>query len=353
MNISPSVAEDWDKRPVSFNNKTLGINLPWETGSDVSYINTSYDSNVIQTELDAIYTTGVRKIRTFITVDAVYEYSGGADGDFTINAAAAANVADYLGRIEAKGMQVILVMAHHGNTSSQPASLDGHVQWSLFQTEAGRQKYAAIYADFVQRFSTCGCIMAWELMNEPYGGGTNMGFSSYATSLSLTEDEVHEWLKLMYSTVKDGTPAGTIVCFSEYQEEEQEKYQTFNDGFRATYIDDCTDVFSMHIYRPGASYMADFRTLNSKPKWLIEVGHLNYSDPNAESHPIAGNNELYTKRNAPATRDIMRKALNSGFELIMPWSASDNDHIIKYNADSSYSLGNFGQWIKSTLADRS
>ena len=337
----------WDERKVHFTPDNLGLNFPWQHGSGVDWLS-HYDSAHVQTDLDFLVSMGVKHIRTWLPLDGCYSYSGGADGTFTESPTQMAAAHDFLSRVDISGLKLIVVLAD-GNSATQPASLDGKVQWSLFKTPAGRAKYMALFTDFVTQMRDYTCIYAWETMNEPYGSGTQYGFSAYANSLSISLADVRTFLISAYNVVKAADPS-RLVTFSEYEEEEQAKYRVFSDEtFRRTFIEPATDVYSMHVYRPSASMLADFRGIIDKPLWLTEVGHINYTDPTASEHPLAGNSELYTARNAAVTRAIARKALNSGFSLVMPWSASENDHIVKHISPTKHALGNLGQWIKSAL----
>lgn len=337
----------WYARPVAYTTQNLGINYPWLNASDITWINTNWNQTKVFADLDAAKAMNVKKIRAWVTVDALYPFDGTNYG--AINSTYAANVDSFLNYAATDGLSVIIVMAD-GNSQTQPASYNGKVQWSLFQSQAGIAKYAALFTDYVARFRSHTNILAWEIMNEPYGSGTNSGFSAYATSLGITNTQVHTWLQTMYATVKGGDNFQRPVMFSDYEEEEQTKYQVFSSAsFRAQWVDDCTDVYSMHIYRPSAANMADFRNVTGKPKWLSEVGNINYSDPTGASHNnFPGHNELYSPSNAPAVRDLMTKALNSGFSLCMPWSLADNQYIVDYSTGNPI-LTDLGLWIKSAL----
>jgi hypothetical protein len=106
----------------------------------------------------------------------------------------------------------------------------------------------------------------------------------------------------------------------------------------------------MHVYRPDASYLADFREVTDKPKWLSECGAINYSDPTGSSHAgMPGNDELYKPTNDPSTRSLMLKAINSGFSLCMPWSLADNPGIVDY-IGGGLVTGSLGLWIKNALS---
>src|SRR5262249_11172157 len=143
---------------------------------------------------------------------------------------------------------------------------------------------------YIKRFGHHRNIMMWEVNNEPYGSLT---WSRAAQETSVTRQHVHEYLRLCYATLK--SVAGDIpVGFSELEEREQDKYHLFGDaGKREALIDDCTDVYSMHFYRASPDQIEDFRSLAAKPKWAVELGSYNYSDPQAKGHPLPADDELY------------------------------------------------------------
>ena len=138
---------------------------------------------------------------------------------------------------------------------------------------------------------------------------------------------------------------------SELEEEEQEMYQIFSDTEkRRMFIDDVTDVYSMHIYRNNASQVADFSNLTGKPKWVVELGAYNYDDPYAKEHPVPGFSELFdTNKNYNATIDISRKLLNSNFTIIMPWAFTSNNGMVRHNTNGSHELLKFAQFMKKQL----
>jgi len=279
----------WYQQRAIFKSANFGLNLPWlnlHNGSEaVNWLNTSYDSTKIEADLVMIASLGITKIRTWAQLESMYNYTGGV---FVENATYTANLDDFLTRCNNHGISVILVIAD-GKEDSAPSDLDGKFRWDLVQSGGGITVYNNAYTAYVNRFKSHTNILMWEISNEPYA---NLTWALYPQSLSVTKDQVHSYLQGAYTTIKATVPSA-LVGFSDYEEEEQTRYQTFSDATnRASYVDDCTDVYSLHIYRPDASYIADFRTLTSKPKWCTELGNLNYYDPTASAHPIAGYNEL-------------------------------------------------------------
>ena len=273
---------------VSLNSENLGINLPWLNKHDGSestnWLNADYDVVKIDADLAGIRSLGITKIRAFLMLDSVMEYDG---TNFAWNTQAKANLHDFLGKCAARGISVIVVMSS-GNYDGSYASLDGKFRWDLIKTQEGIDKYIAAQTLYINEYKTSNILM-FELCNEPYG---ELTWSPAAIVSGVTKDEVHNFLKQAYDNAK--TLTDIYVGFSELEEEEQSQYRVFSDpANRAKYVDDCTDVYSMHFYRPDASYIADFRNLTSKPKWASEVGHLNYYDPDALGWPMAGHNELH------------------------------------------------------------
>lgn len=333
-----------------FTSGSLGINAPWLYGKGVNFIGSEYDKQAVRSQLKYISDMGFKIIRTWITVDSVFEYSGGYNGDFSIRYDYVDNALDFLDVAYTFGLSVIVVMAD-GNSQSQPASLDGKVQWTLFKSDSGIEKYRKAMLELVNSLKSCESVYAWEVMNEPYGSGTNHGFSAWANEVGVTADDVHKWLKVMYNAVK-GEDNQRIVCFSDYEEEQQEKYRIYiNDEFRRKYIDDCTDVYSLHIYRPDSSYLADYRSITGKEKWIGEVGGINYTSGITVEHPIPGHGELYSPRNKSSVISICNYLKNQGFSLFMPWSMADNNFIVDFSIRGGVN-GNLGEYLESVLRKR-
>ena len=262
---------------VPLNSGNLGINLPWLNKHDGSestnWLNTDYDAAKIDADLAGIQSLGIKKIRAFLMLESVMEYD---ETEFVWNPQARANLHDFLRKCAARGISVIVVM-NSGNHDGSYASLDGKFRWNLIKTQEGINKYIAAQTLYINEYKAYNNILMFELCNEPYG---ELTWSPAAIASGVTKDEVHSFLKQAYDNAK--TLTDIYVGFSELEEEEQSKYRFFSDPTNRTeYIDDCTDVYSMHFYRPNASYIADFRNLTNKPKWATEVGNLNYYDPDA------------------------------------------------------------------------
>ena len=338
----------WEIEPVEWTAETLGINLPWldrHTGDDFrsvsNWFDSSYDSKLVAADLAAIEAMGIRRIRSFCLMEWVFAFRDGAFREVPANTR---NLDDFLNRAADCGIEVIPVMSD-GNSGGGPAG-DGF-NWQLIQHREGLDVYADGYAAYVARFSRHKNIGMWEIHNEPYGALT---WGTVPKSLGVTQEQVHEYLRVAYTRLKP--LAGTVpVGFSEMEEQQQDKYHLFgNAAKRQLLVDDCTDVYAMHIYRAWPDEVEDFRSLDGKPKWAVEVGSYNYWDPWAVHHPVVGRDELYHEdKNYRAFTRLAQKLRNSGFTLIMPWAFSSNPGLVKHNVDGSHRFGALAQYMKRAL----
>ena len=341
-----------ERQNVSHTADSLGINLPWLDLHDgnhfrlaYNWLNASYDPALVEADLAEIAAMGVRKIRSFCLMEWIFDFQGGA---FHLNAGSANHLDDFLDRAERHDLQVIAVMGD-GNCDGGPQ--DGKFQWHLIRCRAGRQTCADAYVAYVKRFRRHRNILMWEVINEPYGSLT---WSRQARALGVTHEQVSEYLRLSYSSLK--SIAGDIpVGFSELEEQEQDKYHMFGDpAKRKALIDDSTDIYSMHFYRASPDQIEDFRSLTGKPKWATELGSYNYSDPHAEGHPIPARDELYDgSKNYQAVPPLAQKLTDSGFTLIMPWAFSSNPGLVTHNKGGTHTLGPLALYIKRELTGRS
>src|SRR5262249_3185535 len=155
----------------------------------------------------------------------------------------ASNLDDFLDRAEGHGIQVISVM---GDGNYHAKAFDDQFRWNLIQSQQGRRLYADTYAAYVDRFGHHPNILMWELHNEPYGAIT---WSAAARALGVTQEQVPDYLRLSYTTLKL-VARDVPVGFSDMEEKEQEKYHLFGDvRKRQALIDDATDIYSIHFYR--------------------------------------------------------------------------------------------------------
>jgi hypothetical protein len=350
MSSSNDAGRPWERQPMSYTGDTLGINFPWldlHTGADFkqayNWLTGSYDSSLVEGDLTEIESMGIRKMRSFCVMESVFDFR---DGAFRLNPTTAKNLDDFLDRAERHGIRVITVMGD-GNYDSKGATLDGKFRWNLIQSQEGRRVYADAYVAYLKRFGRHRNILMWEMHNQPYG---ELTWSPAARDAGITQEQLHDYLWLSYTRLK--SVAGAVpVGFSDMEEKEQGKYHLFaNDVKRRALIDDCTDIYSMHIYRASPDEIEDFRTLVGKPKWAVELGSYNFSDPDASEHPFAASNELYDgQKNYEAVRHVGQKLMNSGFTLIMPWGFSGNPGLVTHNKDGSHTLGPLALYMKKEL----
>lgn len=338
---------------VNYTSDNLGINLPWLDMHDgtveYNWLNDKYNSAVVDSDLIVIHKMGITKIRSFASMEAIFDYK---NKKFIINEAYANNLDDFLNKAEEYNISVILVMGSGGNAASNGTikNLDGNFHWDLIQTPEGVKVYTNAYIDYVNRFKNHKNILMWETMNEGYG---SLIWNSDAKELNVTQTQVHTFLVQSYRAVKP--LAGNVpVGFSDYEEEQQPMFQIYsNTTKREALVDGSTDIYSMHIYRNNAYQVANLSNLTNKPKWVVELGAYNYYDPNMIYHPIAGNDELLdTDKNFVAVTQISKKLLDSGFTLIMPWAFTSNSGMVIHNPDGSYTLLKLPQFMEYELKKR-
>ncbi len=347
LSLTPKIIDPAPTKQSKFNSNNLGINLPWLDLGDgtqvLNWLNTNYNGALIEEDIQFVSKMGITQIRSFCQMESVFNYT---DGKFILNDEYAANLDNFLDTAENHGLKVICVMGN-GNHDGNPQDLDGFLRWEMLQSEAGLVAYKNAYEDYINRFKHHDNILMWEINNEPYSSIT---WSGAAQSFNITQDQVHNYLVMAYQTIKPMV-GQTLVGFSDLEEKQQPKYRTYSDeAFRVKYIDDSTDVYSMHIYRMSADEIADFSNLTSKPKWVTELGAYNYDDPQAVNHPVPGHNELYDPdANYSAVTSIGEKLIDTGFTLIMPWSFTSNPGLVKHNPDGSHTLLKLGLYINEQL----
>ncbi len=345
--IAPSVSVDTATRTVAYTSENLGINLPWldtHDGSQViNWLGAAYDPARIEGDLATIESLGVREVRTFCQLESLFDYR---DGHFMLAEAYAVHLDDYLSRAQAHGISVICVMGA-GNYAGDPQPFDGNFRWELVRTEHGRAAYRDALAAYVTRFRQHENIRMWQTFNEPYG---ELTWSPAASTSRVTAADMHTYLKMAYDTLKP-LAGSTYVGFSDLEEHAQPKYRLFSDEkLRTTLVEDCTDVYAMHIYRMRPDEVADFRTITGKPKWVLELGAYNFYDPDAVQHPTRAANELYqTDENYIAVKSISSALLDEGFTLIMPWGFTGNSGMVVHNADGTHTLLKLPLWMRSEL----
>jgi hypothetical protein len=326
--------------------RNMGLNYPWvddHQGRVLMLWMRDYRSQLVEDDLETIATLGVRVIRVFAPLEGIMSYG---EAGFTLVEERADNVDRLLESAARRGLQVILVMAD-GNVQQRPADLDGKFRWELVQSSDGRQALSAACAAYVRRFRKHDNVRMWELANEPYG---NLTWAAYPQQLNVSRDETHDYLRAAYAAAKPLT--AVPVGFSDLHEEQQEKYRLFTDPeSRRRYIDDATDVYSIHIYRSSPREVPDFADLTGKPKWCSELGSYNYFDETGVAHagqPARG--ELWDEhQNLQAVTTIVPKLLESGFELVLPWAFTSNEGMVVHGPDGSHELKSLPQWLRSRL----
>lgn len=350
---SPHATEDSEAdvqrlpREPRLNRRNLGINYPWvdlHDGNLEMLWMRDYRPELVDEDLRVIHALGVRIIRVFAPLDAIMSYDGQR---FKLAEDRALNVVRFLKTAAKYELQVILVMAD-GNVNEQREDLSGKFRWELLRTDDGLEALAAGYRDYVRRFNRHKNVLMWETANEPYG---NLTWAKVPQDLGISQDQVHSYLRRVYEAIKPLTTR--YVGFSDLHEEEQEKYRLFTrDDFRRRYIDDATDVYSIHVYRASPRQIPDFSALTEKPKWCSELGSYNYFDPTGEAHanqPASG--ELWDERaNLDAVTKIVPKLLDEKFELILPWALTSNDGMVVHRRDGSHELRALPQWMRMQLS---
>ena len=340
----------WYEQRVNYIPATLGINYPWINnhagGESVNYLNVNYSTTFVENDLALIASIGITRIRAWAPLEQIMDWTGSL---YTVNTPYALNLDDFLTRCNNHGLSVILVIGD-GKSSGGYTSLDGKFQWTF--VTGSNAAYLAALTTYVNRYKKYGNILMWELQNEPYA---NLTFSANAQASGATQTQTHAFLVTCYQLVKN-IVGSAYVGFSDYEEDQQSQYQMFSSATnRTNLINDCTDIYSMHIYRKDASQIADFRTLTTKPKWCTELGSYNYYDPTASTHPIAAYNEFKSEgtngfsglSNPYAVRSIGADLVNAGFSLIMPWSVGDNDSMIQHLSDGTHLVKSLPTWMQS------
>lgn len=328
------------------NSKNLGLNYPWvddHQGHVQMLWMVDYQPELVENDLQVISELGVRIIRVFAPVDSVMSFDGAR---FSLVPRRAEHVDRLLAAAGRHELKVILVMAD-GNVNEPPQDLAGKFRWDLVQSQQGLKALEAAYVAYVQRFRGHEHVLMWEVANEPFG---NLTWAAYPQKRGVTLEETHRYLKSVYQAVKPLTRA--YVGFSELHEEQQEKYRLFsNADFRQRYIDDATDVYSMHIYRASPDQVPDFSTLRGKPKWCSELGSYNYVDETGAAHagqPARG--ELWNEReNLKAVTTILPKLLDGGFDLVLPWAFTSNEAVVVHRRDGSHELKALPRWMQTQL----
>jgi len=339
----------WYEQRVNYSPSTLGINYPWINnhlgGESVNYLTTPYNTTLVENDLALIASLGITKVRAWCQLESVMSWDGTV---FTFQSTYQANLDDFLTRCNNHGLSVIAVIGD-GKSSGGYTNLDGKFRWTF--VTGSNTAYLTALTTYINYFKAHTNILMWEIHNEPYG---NLTWSANAQASGATKAQTHSFMVSCYNTVKPLT--SVYVGLSDYEESSQTQYTNFSNATnRAAYVDDCTDVYSMHIYRKDATQVFDFRALSGKPKWCTEVGSYNYYDPTASGHPIAAYDELASDgpngisgiSNPYSVRSIGADLLNAGFTLVMPWSVGDNNGMVQHMSDGTHIIRSLPTWMVS------
>jgi len=201
---------DNGSQKIIYTEENLGINLPWldlHNGNVAhEWLGSKYNSKLIDQDLATIRSLGVTKIRSFTTMESIYNFE---NGTFSLNEDYAKNLDDFLDRADNYGMSVILIMGdmHY----ERNPDIGGKLHLDMIQKSEGLDAYKRAYIDYVNRFKRHKNILMWEIVNEPYG---SMTWSKAAKELNLTQEQVHTFLKQSYQAIKplaDNIKAGKKV----------------------------------------------------------------------------------------------------------------------------------------------
>ena len=133
---------------------------------------------------------------------------------------------------------------------------------------------------------------------------------------------------------------------------DNDKYKLYSDQQRRSdFVDDCTDIYSMHCYRSRPDELFDFTSLTGKPKWCTELGSYNYSDPTGDGHNgVAANGELYYEaKNLAVVQTLSTVLLDQGFELVMPWGLTSNAGMVIHRPDGGHDVKALPRWMAEQL----
>jgi hypothetical protein len=351
LQVSRHILHGLHARPV-FNASNLGINYNRMNQHDENYLGDDphhwltipYDVELVEGDLQLLTALGIRLLRIWTPIEVVVTVVRGEVGEPT---AYADNLRDFLSRCANHDIEVIIVMGDGHQSYPPEPPYDGKMFWELLLSAEGIEQYAEAYVSFAERYEGICKIHSWEIANEPYG---NLTWASYPQELGITKEHVLSYLTTVYRALKQ--VVDEPVGFSDIEEQEQAKYRTFSDPRnREFYVDECTDYYSMHIYRATSSQVANFEGLTNKPKFLSEVGHYNFDDPTGEAHAgvIASKEMLREVPNMQAVIDIGTVALNSGFSFIMPWDWSINPGMVEHHPDGSHTIKSLVRWMSSGI----
>ena len=334
--------------PGPWTDRNLGMNLAWlndhHGGQRANWLSSGFDPALVAGDLEVLAALGIRRVRAFCPIESVMAYDGST---FALDAERAGNLHSFLDMADRLGISIIPVLAD-GHVDSPSQSLDGKFRWELVMEPSGIDVYRRAVAAYVTEFRRHDNVFFWELHNEPYG---NLTWSPVPQKLGVTRVMTHGYLVAAYHAAKE-LSGSTPVGFSDLEEEQQNKYRLFSvPSRRAALIDDCTDVYALHIYRAFVSQLGDFSHLKGKPKWCVELGDYNYYDPTGDDHnDLPAFNQLDKERpNFVAFTSLAGALQRMGFTLFMPWSMADNIGMFVHEADGKHVVKELPRWMAGEI----
>jgi hypothetical protein len=326
----------------------LGLCYAWpdthDGGQMINWLSASYPRGFVQEDLAVMASMGITQVRAFCQLESVMSFDGER---FAMVPELAANLHDVFDLAAGFGISLLPVMTE-SHVNETVTDLDGKFRWDLARTSAGRATYGRALEQYAREFAVHDNVVMWETQNEPYG---NITWAQVPAAMGVTDDDAHEWLVVAYDAVKN-VVGDALVGFSDLEEEQQEKYRLISDPERrASLVDDCTDVYSLHIYRNETDQIADFSSVDSKPLWCVELGGYNYDDPTGEAHGgQPAHDDLYDESvNDAVLQEMVPFLLDMGFELLMPWSFANNGGMVEHLPDGSHDLKAAADWISAEL----
>ena len=326
----------------------LGLCYAWpdmhDGGQMVNWLGADHPFGIVSDDFAVMASMGVTKVRAFCQLESVMSFDG--DG-FTMVPALAANLHGAFEMAAGFGISLIPV-ATESHVNEPVHDLDGKFRWELARTAQGRAIYGRALESYAKEFAVHDNVVMWETQNEPYG---NITWAEVPQAMGVTEEDAHEWLLVAYDAMK-AEVGDTPVGFSDLEEEQQEKYRLVADPERrGALVDDCTDVYSLHIYRNETSQIADFSDVTDKPLWCVELGAYNYDDPTGDDHGgQPAHNDLYDEAvNDQVLQDMVPFLLDGGFDLVMPWSFANNGGMVEHLPDGSHDLKAAADWMMAEL----
>jgi hypothetical protein len=325
------------------------MNLAWlndhHGGQEPNWLSVGTAEGPIGDDLRVLAALGIRSVRAFCQLESVMAYDGAR---FALDAERARRLHAFLDLAGSLEISIIPVMADgHVDGSIPTESLDGYFRWELIGHPSGVDLYRRAVRDYVREFGRHDNVTFWELHNEPYG---NLTWSSWPQQLGVTRAQTHDYLVAVYEEAKAG--GATLVGFSDLEEEQQDKYRLFSvPDRRVALVDDCSDVYALHVYRAHVSQLADFSDLTGKPKWCLELGNYNYVDPSGfDHHGLPAHDELlHEGANFHAFRRLSRSLRDMGFSLFMPWSMASNPGMFTHEPDGRHVVKELPRWMAGEI----